>query len=112
MLHELAHLALTPWPYAGHPVQKADGRSGEQFAAEHGLAWSDPAAPWQQQAGEVAAEALAWGLMDEPDQVDSRMGRPTCAALARDFTALTHTTPDPRACPVTKPAAGPSGGAP
>jgi hypothetical protein len=99
MLHELAHLWLTPSPYLGIPQRVPAGRTGRDWAAAQGLVWDDQALPWEQRAGERAAEILAWGLMDGPDHIDARLGNPSCAALALDFRTLTHTTPDPRACP-------------
>jgi hypothetical protein len=98
MLHELAHLWLTPSPYSGIPVWRPAWRSGEQFAVGHSLAWVDESEVWSRQAGELAAETLAWGLMDEPTTADPRMAASTCAQLTADFELLTMTTPDPRAC--------------
>jgi hypothetical protein len=98
MLHELAHLWLTPAPYLGLPIYDL-GRTGRPWAAAQGLARGGPELPWEQRAGERAAEILAWGLMDQADHVDARLGDPSCADLARDFRTLTQTTPDPRACP-------------
>jgi hypothetical protein len=99
MLHELAHLWLTPTPYLGLAQRVPAGRTGRDWAAAQGLVWDDPELAWEQRAGERAAEILAWGLMDQPDRVDTRLGDPSCAELAQDFRTLTHTTPDPRACP-------------
>ncbi|HEX6886606.1 MAG TPA: hypothetical protein VF143_00760 [Candidatus Nanopelagicales bacterium] len=98
MLHELAHLWLTPGPYSGIPVWSPAWRTGRQFAVGHGLAWVDESGRWSKQAGELAAETLAWGLMDEPAAPDARMGITSCTELTADFELLTRTTPDQRAC--------------
>jgi hypothetical protein len=88
-LHQLAHLWLavnvTRW-------------NADMFAQERGMVWSDPGLPWDEQASELAAETLTWGLMDEPYQVDRRLGDPPCQTLAADFQTLTNTSADPQAC--------------
>ncbi len=98
ILHELAHLWLTPSPYYGPPDRSPARRMLRHWAQAQGLPWDDQALPWEQRAGERAAEILAWGLMDQRDRVDARLGNPSCGELARDFEALTLTTADPRAC--------------
>jgi hypothetical protein len=103
ILHELAHLWLTPCPYYGPPDRSAARRALRRWAEGQRLAWDDQALPWEQRAGELAAEILAWGLMDQPDTIDARLGDPSCAALDQDFQALTSTTADPRACPEGSP---------
>ena len=96
-LHELAHLWLTP-PYFGIPTWSPTDQRGRLWARGLGLAWGGPDLSWEQRAGERAAEVLAWGLMDEPFTADARLGPVSCGELAADFTALTYSTPDPRAC--------------
>jgi hypothetical protein len=88
-LHPLAHL----WLAANVTRWNAD-----LFAQERGMVWSGPGLPWAEQASELAAETLTWGLMDEPYQVDLRLGDPPCLTLAADFQALTNSYADPRAC--------------
>jgi hypothetical protein len=68
------------------------------FARERGLVWSDETRPPAEQAAWLAAETVAWGLMDEPYVVDARLGAPSCQALAADFQELTGAFPDPRSC--------------
>ena len=70
----------------------------ETFAEERGMVWSDPTRPLAEQAAWLAAETVAWGLMDEPYLVDARLGAPSCQALAADFQELTGAFPDPRSC--------------
>ena len=115
MLHELAHAWVRTTQYRGLPSTKASGARARAFLAAHDLAWHDPALPWGEQGTERAAETIAWGLMDEPYTVDTRLGPLTCEELAADFEQLTYSTPDPRAC--AEPAAAPTasaaaGGAP
>jgi hypothetical protein len=88
-LHQLAHLWLA--------VNVAP-LIGDTFAQERGMAWSDPGLPWAEQASELAAETLTWGLMDQPYLVDARLGAPSCQALAADFQELTGAFSDPLSC--------------
>jgi hypothetical protein len=89
MLHQLARV----WLAENLPQVSAD-----EFAQERGMVWSDPGLTWAEQATELAAETLTWGLMDEPYLVDERLGAPSCQALAADFQALTGAFPDPKSC--------------
>jgi hypothetical protein len=70
----------------------------EAFAEERGMVWSDETLPPAEQAAWLAAETVAWGLMDEPYVVDARLGAPSCQVLAADFQTLTGAFPDPRSC--------------
>ena len=70
----------------------------ENFAQDRGMVWSDPSLPLAEQAAWLAAETVAWGLMDEPYVVDPRLGAASCEALAADFLELTGAFPDPRSC--------------
>jgi hypothetical protein len=88
-LHELAHLWL---------VRSLSEAAKAEFLQRRGLTWSDPALPWAQQGSEVAAETVAWGLMDEPSRVDLRLEGPSCQRLAEDFSLLTNAVADGRAC--------------
>ena len=101
VLHQLAHLYLADpaYPRWTDPLVGPDRMA--PFLAEHDLTWLDPARPWSGQASQLAAETLAWGLMDEPFTVDTRMGTPSCSELAADFAMLTRSVPDPRACAET-----------
>jgi hypothetical protein len=88
-LHEFAHLWL---------VRSLSDAAKAEFLQRRGLTWSDPDLPWAQQGSEVAAETVAWGLMNEPSRVDLRLGAPSCRQLADDFSLLTNAVPDDRAC--------------
>ncbi len=89
VLHQLAHVWLT------ENLREWDE---EDFAEERGMVWSDPGLTWAEQATELAAETLTWGLMDEPYLVDERLGAPSCQALAKDFQELTGAVPGLRSC--------------
>jgi hypothetical protein len=89
MLHQLARV----WLAENLPQVSAD-----EFAQERGMVWSGRGLTWAEQATELAAETLTWGLMDEPYLVDERLGAPPCQALAKDFQELTGALPDPRSC--------------
>jgi hypothetical protein len=70
----------------------------DAFAQERGMVWSDPSLPLAEQAAWLAAETVAWGLMDEPYVTDARLGTASCESLAADFQELTGAFPDPRSC--------------
>lgn len=89
VLHQLARV----WLAENLPQVSAD-----EFAQERGMVWSDPGLTWAEQATELAAETLTWGLMDEPYVVDPRLGAASCESLAADFQELTGAFPDPRSC--------------
>lgn len=89
VLHQLAHV----WLAENVPLGSAD-----EFARERGMVWSDPGLPWAERASERAAETLTWGLMDEPYDVDTRLGALSCQALAADLQDLTGAFPDPSSC--------------
>ena len=89
VLHQLARV----WLAENLPQVSAD-----EFAQERGMVWSDPGLTWAEQATELAAETLTWGLMDEPYLIDARLGALSCKALAADFQELTGALPDLRSC--------------
>ncbi len=101
VLHQLAHqyLADPDYPRWADPLVGPSRMA--PFLAEHDLTWLDPSREWDEQASQLAAETVSWGLMDEPYVVDARMGTPTCAELAADFALLTGSTPEPRSCAET-----------
>ena len=88
-LHQFARAWLTENLWKG---------DREAFAEQRGMVWSDETLPRAEQAAWLAAETVAWGLMNEPYVVDARLGAPSCRVLAADFQALTGAFPDPRSC--------------
>lgn len=62
-------------------------------------AWTS-APEWGDRGVELAAETLAWGLVDEPYEVRRPLGTWECAELADLFEVLTGSPPDPMpVCP-------------
>jgi hypothetical protein len=84
LLHEIAHAWLDQ--------QLPDARRSS-FLARQGLeSWDDLTTPWRERGVEVAAETVAWGLMDVPVRL-YRVGDPDPAELSRSFTLLTGVPP-------------------
>lgn len=84
LLHELAHVWLQ---------ENLSHQTRTDFMAAVGLeAWVDTTLGWEQQAGEYAAEVLAWGLYDRP-LILYRFGSPTDEELHRLFELLTGEQP-------------------
>ncbi len=98
MLHQLAHVWIRQGPYTGPGTSARGPNQAADFLRAHDLTWADEAQPREEQGAQVAAETIAWGLMDEPYVVDSRLGALTCEQLAADFTLLTRAPADPSAC--------------
>jgi hypothetical protein len=90
LLHELVHV----WDL-GTDLVKDDRRM--RFMALRGVtAWNDPADEWPHQGVEQAAEVVAWGLMERPAPIPSRVGSTgpqDDSSLATAFTALTGVAP-------------------
>lgn len=83
-LHELAH----PWldAHTG-PATRA-----EVLALVDLPRWSDPDDPWAERGVERAADAVAYGLMDEPVDIASELGV-DCEERLATFRILTGTEP-------------------
>ena len=83
-LHELAH----PW-LAAH----TDEATRSAFLELAGLSrWDDHDDPWSERGVEVAAAALAFGLMDEPVLLHPEFGT-DCEVRTAQFRILTGTSP-------------------
>lgn len=79
-LHELGHAWM-----AGLPKQ-----TQQAFTAQGGQAgWADTADLWGERGVELAAETIAWALMDEPYTVNPQLGVRTCPELGTLFEILT-----------------------
>ncbi len=85
VLHELAHVWMR---------QQLDDATREAFLASVGLeTWVDgDIIPWQRQGREVAAETIAWGLLDEPMTM-YKIGAPEAETLTAGFALLTGLAP-------------------
>jgi hypothetical protein len=86
-LHELAHAwmdeHLTPQVIT-------------QFLTATGKpTWSAPEHPWGDRGVELAAETIAWTMVDQPIPVNPKLGPHSCDELARYYELLTGRTPDP-----------------
>lgn len=86
VLHELGHswMAAELTAEARHAFLRRSGKP----------AWSSADA-WGDRGVELAAETLAWGLMDGAYRVRSPLGQWSCADLADLFEILTGSPPDP-----------------
>ncbi len=83
-LHELGH---------GWAETRLDAETRDRFLAVRGLAaWTDSTLPTYEWGAEHAAEALSWGLMDEPVRIVRIMNH-SPEALAEAFETLTGAAP-------------------
>ena len=83
-LHELAH------PWLDEYVDEATRATFLEFV---GLPrWADQDDPWQERGVERAADMLAFGLMDEPVEIDPEFTR-NCEERTAGFRILTRTDP-------------------
>jgi hypothetical protein len=86
-LHELAHAWMDE-----HLTPEVI----EQFQTATSMpTWSDPEHPWGQRGVELAAETIAWAMVDQPIQVNPKLGPRTCDELARYYEILTGSPPEP-----------------
>ncbi len=85
ILHELAHVWMR---------QHLDATDREAFTESVGLrTWVDgDVMPWDEQAREVAAETMAWGLLDTPMTM-YKIGAPDLETLTAGFELLTGRPP-------------------
>lgn len=84
LLHELAHIWLE---------ERVRDDVKQSFMDSRGLgAWGDPSLRWHERGAEVAAETLAWGLMDI-ELAMVRIDRPPCSQLTEGFELLTGVSP-------------------
>ena len=92
VLHELGHVWI-----ATNTTQVEH----DHFVQQAGLgSWADTDAPWGERGVEVAASALAWGLMDEPWPHPPLSGR-SCDELRSLFTTLAGVAaPGSAPCPL------------
>ncbi len=76
VLHQLAHQYLADPAYPRWEDPATGPNRMEPYRTAHHLTWLEPNRPWAEQAAQLAAETVAWGLMDEPYTVDDRHGVP------------------------------------
>lgn len=86
LLHELAHV----WMH-----EHVDRALIADFLRISGRAtWADRDKAWGDRGMELAAETIAWALMDEPAPTMAGLGQQTCDQRAVLFETLTGTAPD------------------
>jgi hypothetical protein len=79
-LHEFGHAWMAT-------LQK---ETQQQFTDQAGLArWADKTDYWGERGVELAAETIAWALMDEPYTVNPKLGERPCDELGALFETLT-----------------------
>ncbi len=94
LLHELAHTWM---------AEHVDQAIIAEFLQVSGQAtWADRDEPWEDRGVELAAETIAWALMDEPAPMGAGLGQRTCRQRAALFQTLTGTAPGP-ATPCVEP---------
>ncbi len=87
VLHELAHVWM---------AEHVDQAIIAEFLRVSGQAtWADRDEPWKDRGVELAAETIAWALMDEPAPTSASLGQRTCDQRAALFQTLTGTSPPP-----------------
>jgi hypothetical protein len=85
LLHELAHEWID---------RNVAPDTATEFAAGVGLpTWSSTREPWGQRGVELAAETIAWALMDEPIQTNRKLGPRSCPELSDLYSSLTGQPP-------------------
>jgi hypothetical protein len=94
LLHELGHAWM---------AQNLAAATIDQFLEQADMrTWAGSDAAWADRGVELAAETLAWALMDEPYQVRRQLGPRTCDELAALYEILTGSRPEPMpGCPDT-----------
>jgi hypothetical protein len=86
-LHELAHAWMDE-----HLTPEVI----EQFRTATSMpTWSDPEHAWGERGVELAAETIAWTMVDQPIQVNPKLGPRTCEELASYYEILTGRPPEP-----------------
>ena len=86
-LHELAHAWM-----ADHLTAEVI----DQFLGVTGMpTWSSPTRAWGERGFELAAETIAWAMMDQSVQVNPKLGPRGCTELARYYEILTGSPPEP-----------------
>ncbi len=86
-LHELAHAWMDE-----HVTPEVI----EQFQTATSMpTWSDPEHAWGDRGIELAAETIAWAMMDGPVRVNPKLGPRTCDELAQYYEILTGRPPEP-----------------
>ena len=84
LLHELAHAWM---------IENLTDSDRSAFLEATGLeAWRDGAVPWHRRGVEVAADTIAWGLLDQRIPL-VRFGDPPCATIAARYEMLTGAAP-------------------
>ena len=87
LLHELAHAWM---------AEHVDQAIIAEFLRVSGQAtWADRDEPWKDRGVELAAETIAWALMDEPAPTLAGLGKRTCDQRAALYETLTGTAPGP-----------------
>lgn len=85
LLHELAHAWM---------AEHVDHATIAEFLRISGRAtWADRGEAWGDLGAELAAETIAWALMDEPAPMKAGLGERTCDQRAALFETLTGTAP-------------------
>ena len=86
-LHELAHAWMD---------EHLTAEVIEQFQTATSMpTWSDPEHAWGDRGVELAAETIAWTMVDQPIQVNPKLGPHTCDQLASYYEILTGRPPEP-----------------
>ena len=89
MVHELAHAWM---------IDRVDEDTKDAFMGSWGIdAWNDPGDSWPDRGVEVAADVIAWGLIDD-DLSMVRIGSPACDLLAAGYAVLTGAESVVRTC--------------
>lgn len=87
LLHELAHAWM---------AEHVDQAIIAEFLRVSGQAtWADRDEAWEDRGVELAAETIAWALMDEPAPTAASLWQRTCDQRAVLFETLTGTAPGP-----------------
>lgn len=87
VLHELAHVWM---------AQTMSDDTSARFVRAAGLpTWASTKHPWGQRGTELAADTVAWALMDEPYRINADLDPRSCAELADLYQILTSIPADP-----------------
>ena len=88
VLHELAHSWID---------QHVASETATAFTGMAGLpTWSSPAQPWGRRGVELAAETIAWALMDESYRINTKLGPHSREELSDLYVLLTGQSPPSR----------------